>query len=97
MHSCGRGYSCTCTSLAAGLVPVHANSAYMLSLRRGFCTFNSASLILHLVASYSVCTCKLVSPHPLAYQTVGNIPFAVNAYTRWALYFTLVPGKVVSP
>ena len=41
--------------LAAGLlglqvavaftIPVHANSANMLSLRRGFCTFNSASLL----------------------------------------------------
>ena len=51
MHSCGRGYSSTCTSPAAGSGGFYytvgylcMQSANMLSLRRGFCTFNSASL-----------------------------------------------------
>ena len=34
--------------------PVHANSANMLSLRRGFCTFNSASFLA--VIAFTKCT-----------------------------------------
>ena len=81
MHSYRRGYSSTCTSLAAGFagssglllysrVPVHANSANMLSLRRGFCTFNSASFILVIVSYTRSNTNMEASAHKLVYLAI---------------------------